>query len=125
MSYPVIPSDTPSSYINPDPTPTIEEFNGTLVIDTVDTMTFVKPHVGVKITNINGAGVVQYTVDGSVPAVGTSPELPAIAGASAIVSFDSTDTVVVNLLSHFAATVAVQGLDEGALLQDDQTVADS
>jgi len=125
MTYPVIPSDTPSSYINPDPTPTIEEFNGTLVANTVDVLTFTLNHVGVKITNISGAAVINYTVDGSTPAAGTSPELAAIAGASVIVSFDSEDLPVVKLLSTGVPTIAVQGLDELELLQDDQTVRDA
>jgi hypothetical protein len=122
MTFPLIPSDTPSSYINPDPTPTIEEFNGTLVANTVDTITFTKPHVGVRITNISGAATVYWTVDGSTPAAGTAPELAALANATAVASFDGEDLMVVKLLSTGVPTIAVQGLDELSLLQDDETV---
>ena len=121
MTYPFIPSDTPSSYINPDPAPTIEEFNGTLVAATVDTITFTKVHAGVRITNISGAAVIQYTVDGSTPAAGTSPELAAVAGESVVVPFDNEDLVVVNLLSPGVPTIAVEGLDELELHEDEVT----
>jgi hypothetical protein len=121
MTFPFIPSDTPSAYVNPDPTPTIEEFNGTLVANTVDTITFVNSHAGVKITSISGSAVIQYTVDGSTPAAGTSPELAAIAGASAIIPFDGEDLAVVKLLSTGTPTIAVEGLDELELHEDEAT----
>jgi hypothetical protein len=111
-TFPGVPNETPSSYINPLPAPTIEEFNGTLVGATVDTITFVNAHVGVRITSISGSAVIQYTVDGSTPAAGTSPELAAVAGSSVIVPFDDTELAVVKLLSAGTPTVAVEGLDE-------------
>lgn len=121
MTYPLIPSDTPSSYVNPNPMPTIEEFNGTLVAATVDTITFTLPHVGVKITNVSGAAVINYTVDGSTPVAGTSPEIAAIAGEAVIIPFDSTELAVVKLLSAGTPTIAVEGLDELELHEDEVT----
>jgi hypothetical protein len=121
MTYPFIPSDTPSAYVNPDPAPTIEEFNGTLVAATVDTITFTNSHVGVRITNISGAAAINYTVDGSTPVAGTSPEIAAVAGESVVVPFDGEDLAVVKLLSTGTPTIAVEGLDELELHEDEAT----
>lgn len=118
-TFPGVPSDTPSSYVNPDPTPTVEAFDGTLVAATVATVTFTKVHVGVRITNVSGAAVINYTVDGSTPSATTSPELPAVAGSTVMVPFDGENLAVVKLLSTGTPTYAVIGLDELELQSDE------
>lgn len=125
-TFPGVPSDTPSSYIEPT-APTIEAFDGVLVASTVTTITFANPHVGAKIVNVSGSSPIFYTVDGSTPAVGTSAEIAGAVGADNIVSFDAEILAVVKLISAATPTYSVEGLDELELLQDDQTdgLADS
>ena len=127
MSFPTIPSDTPSSYVNEPTVPTIEAFDGVLVASTVSTITFVNPHVGVKIVNVSGSSPIFYTVDGSTPSVTTSAEIAAVAGAVVIVPFDNELLAVVKLISAATPTYSVEGLDELELESDEQTdgLADS
>lgn len=119
MTFPTIPSDTPSSYVNPNPVPTIEDFGGTLVGAAVMTITFTKYHVAVRIINISGASAINYTVDGSVPAAGTAPVLPAVAGSEVLVPFDGENLVVVKLLSAGTPTYNIVGLDTLELHEDE------
>jgi hypothetical protein len=121
MSFPTIPSDTPSSYTEEPVIPTIEAFDGVLVASTVTTLTFVNNHVGVKIENVSGSSPIFYTVDGSTPAVGTSAELAAVAGTSAVIPFDNDDIPVVKLISAATPTYSVVGLDELELHEDEIT----
>jgi hypothetical protein len=115
----IVPGDTPSSYANPDPTPTVESFGGTLVAATITTITFTKPHVGVRITNVSGSSAINYTVDGSAPVATTAPVLPAVAGSTVLIPFDETELVVVKLLSAATPTYSVDGLDELQLHEDE------
>ena len=118
----IVPSDTPSSYAIPDQPPTVEVFDGALVAATVSTITFTKPHVAVRITNVSGSTAINYTVDGSTPVATTAPALAAVAGATVLVPFDSTDLVVVKLLSTSTPTYSVVGLDELELHEDEADV---
>jgi hypothetical protein len=119
-TFPNVPSDTPTSYIEPT-APSIEDFNGSLVAATVTTVTFVDAHVGVRITNVSGSAPIVYTVDGSTPAEGTSPELAGVAGEKVDLPFDSTILAVVKLLSTGTPTYSVEGLDELELHEDEET----
>lgn len=110
--FPEIPSDTPSSYSEPNDAPTIEAFDGVLVASTAHTLTFADAHVGAEIVNMDGASPIFFTVDGSLPAVDTSEEIPAIAGAQVRVMFDNTELAVVKLISAGTPTYSVVGIDE-------------
>jgi hypothetical protein len=121
MTFPTIPSDTPSSYVNEPAAPTIEAFDGVLVASTAHAVTFVSPHVGVRIENVSGSSPIFYTLDGSTPAVGTSPEIAAVAGAAEVVALDNDILVVVTLISAGTPTYSVVGLDEEELHEDEIT----
>ena len=99
MSFPTIPSDTPTSYVNPDPTPSIEVFDGALAASTISTITFTKSHVGVSIENVSGSTAINWTLDGTAPTATTSPVLPAVAGSRVVIPFDGENIPVVKLLS--------------------------
>jgi hypothetical protein len=105
--------------VNPTPTVTVESFDGTLVGAAISTITFVKPHVAVRITNVSGSSAINYTVDGSAPTATTAPVLPAVAGAQVLIPFDETELVVVKLLSASTPTYSVDGLDELQLHEDE------
>lgn len=120
MTFPTIPSDTPSSYVNPNPAPSIEAFDGALVGSTILPLTFTKAHVGAEIVNVSGSSPIFFTVDGTAPAVGTSEEIPAIAGAQARVMFDETELVVVKLISAGTPTYSVVGIDEQEVQNQEQ-----
>lgn len=120
-TFPGVPNDTPSSYVNEPAVPTIEAFDGVLVASTVTTLTFVNAHVGVKIENVSGSSPIFYTVDGSTPAVGTSAELAAVAGTTADIDFGNELLAVVKLISAATPTYSVVGLDEEEMHEDEIT----
>lgn len=83
----------------------------TLVASTVDTVTFARDCAEIEVLNLNGAGILYFTTDGSVPTVaGANTHLvPAVAGAGKRVDVRGAGATVVKLISAAATSYSVEG----------------
>lgn len=83
----------------------------TLTPDTVDTVNFARDCAEVEVLNINGAGALYFTVDGSTPTVaGKNTHLvPAAAGAGKRVGVRGGGLTAVKLISAAATSYSVEG----------------
>ncbi len=86
--------------------------HGTLVADTVLTLTFDTNFYRVEVLNVDGVAAVYFTVDGSTPTVaGTgSHVLPAAIGSLEVADGTSGQGTVVKLFSAGTPKVSVRGL---------------
>jgi hypothetical protein len=83
----------------------------TLVANTVDTVTFGRDCDKVRVVNVNGAGALYFTTDGSTPTVGASSTywLPAVAGSARTDSVPGGGMTGVKILSAAATSYSVEG----------------
>jgi hypothetical protein len=82
----------------------------TLTASTVDTVTFPSHVPEVEVVNMNGAGALYFTVDGSTPTVGglSTRVLPAAVGSRTVRVKVTGDATVVKLISSAAVQYVVE-----------------
>jgi hypothetical protein len=75
--------------------------HGTLVANTVTTVTLDNDYREIEVINVDGASTIYVTVDGTVPTVGGNDTfvLPAAISSRVIVSRDGSNPTVVKLIS--------------------------
>lgn len=83
----------------------------TLVPSNADVVNFARDCAEVEVLNLNGAGIIYFTVDGSAPTVaGKHCHLvPAAAGAGKRVNVRGAGLTTVKLISAAAASYSVEG----------------
>jgi hypothetical protein len=90
--------------------PNIAAHAKTLVASTADTVTYDYHVPEVEVVNLNGAGILYFTTDGSTPTVAGAATrvLPAAVGSRTVRVFPTGSVTVVKLISAAAVQYSVE-----------------